>query len=182
MQDAPLHLWPVGRGSFDELVVRHRPACLALAFGVLRDRHLAEDAVQEAMLDAWRLRDAFDAGRGSQQNWLLMLTHRRAVDRVRREHRQGLPLATVEARLPAQHSDAPAETAWQSARARALHNALPRLSAPQREVVVLAYFAGHSQSEIAELVGVPLGTVKSRTTAAMRLLRTLLGRTCSEAA
>ena len=174
--------WPVPCPAFDALVSQHRPACLAVAVRVLRDRHLAEDAVQEALLDAWRLRGAYDADRGSSQTWLLMLTHRRAVDRVRREQRAGLPVATVELLLPADPADAPGELAWLAQRARALHAALPLLPAPQREIVVLAYFAGHSQSEIAQVVGIPLGTVKSRTTAAMRTLRVLLARTCQEAA
>lgn len=166
---------PDARVGFDVVVRRYRAACLALAQRVLRDHHLAEDAVQEAFLDAWRLAATYDAARASQQGWLLTLTHRRAVDRVRREERQAVARLSLEALTGSGETVAPPEDeVWRTERATSLRRALLQLSDDQYEVLVLAYFGGYTQREIAGLVGIPLGTVKTRTLTALRRLAVLL--------
>ena len=161
-------------GEFTRLVGRHRSACLVLARRVLRDPQMAEDAVQEAFLDAWRQPTRYDALRSTELGWLLTLTHRRAVDRVRREERHGAVLPPVAAAADAVLVDAPDEQVWRAERARSLRLALRDLTQEQCEVLVLAYFGGLTQREIAGHVGIPLGTVKTRTVAAMRRLAPVL--------
>lgn len=164
--------------GFDVVVHSNRAACLVLARNVLRDHHLAEDAVQEALLDAWRLASGYDSARCTEQGWLLMLTRRRAIDRVRKEERHGAAHRSASPLTPREAADAPDDHAWLAERARYLREALATLTAEQHEVLVLAYFGGYTQREIAGLVGIPLGTVKTRTAAAMRRLASLLRYCC----
>ena len=142
-----------------------------LALRVLRDSALAEDAVQDAFLSAWRTAVSFDARRGSASTWLLTLVHRRAVDLVRKEdRRRGGPLDDA----PVPSGDATDETAEVRDQRRRVQAALAQLSADQREALELAYYGGLTQTELAERLGLPLGTVKSRMFAGLARLRDLL--------
>ena len=165
----------VSRGDEEALAAlydRFGRVAYGVALRILRDPDLAQDAVQEAFLGAWRTAAAFDPARGTASTWLLTLVHRRAVDVVRREQRRradpldDAPVAAVES------TD---EDAWLRERRRAVQAALGRLSPDQRQALELAYYGGLSQSELAERLGVPLGTVKSRMFAALARLRDLLG-------
>jgi RNA polymerase sigma factor (sigma-70 family) len=164
----------IARGDDDalaELYDRFGGVAYRLAYRVLRDEALAQDAVQEAFLAAWRTALAFDPGRGKASTWLLTLVHRRAVDLVRREdRRRGDPLDSVAP--PATESID--ETASAREQRRAVQAALARLPAEQRQALELAYYGGLTQTELAERLGVPLGTVKSRMFAALGRLRELL--------
>jgi len=143
-----------------------------LALRILRDPTLAQDAVQDAFVAAWRTAAAFDPGRGRASAWLLTLVHRRAVDLVRREdRRRGDPL---EAAPPAAGA-ATHEEAWVRDERRRVQAALAELPPDQREALELAYYGGLTQSELAERLGIPLGTVKSRMFAGLAKLRDLLG-------
>jgi RNA polymerase sigma-70 factor, ECF subfamily len=154
-----------------ELYDRFGGIAYRLAYRVLRDQVLAQDAVQEAFLTAWRTAVTFDARRGKASSWLLTLVHRRAVDLVRREdRRRGDPLDDI----PAADVEAVDETAEVREQRRAVQAALAQLPAEQREALELAYYGGLSQSELAERLGVPLGTVKSRMFVALGRLRDLL--------
>jgi RNA polymerase sigma factor (sigma-70 family) len=152
---------------------RHGSACYGLARKITANDTLAEDAVQEAFLGMWRTPAAYQRGRGTVRTWLLGLTHHKAVDLVRREtaqqRRQNAHAAQQAFDPPA--PDDPATAAWQGVRAAEVRSALGDLPGPQREALALAYFGGYTQTEIAKLTGVPLGTVKTRTFAAMRRLR-----------
>jgi len=142
-----------------------------LALRVLRDSALAEDAVQDAFLSAWRTAVSFDARRGSASTWLLTLVHRRAVDLVRKEdRRRGGPLDDA----PVPSGDATDETAEVRDQRRRVQAALAQLSADQREALELAYYGGLTQTELAERLALPLGTVKSRMFAGLARLRDLL--------
>ena len=142
-----------------------------LALRVVRDPALAEDAVQEAFLAAWRTAGSFDPRRGKAQTWLLTLVHRRAVDVVRREERRrGDPLDDA----PVAAGGATDEEAWVRERRRDVQAALAQLPPDQREALELAYYGGLTQSELAERLGVPLGTIKSRMFTGLRRLRDLL--------
>ena len=138
---------------------------------VLRDATLAQDAVQDAFLTAWRTAPSFDPRRGGVSSWLLTLVHRRAVDVVRREdRRRAVPLDDA----PVAAGDATDETAEPRELRRTVQTALEKLTPPEREALELAYYGGLSQSEIAEKLDVPLGTVKSRMFAGLARLRDVL--------
>ena len=165
----------VSRGdeaALDALYTRFGRVAYGLALRIVRDADLAQDAVQEAFLSAWRTAATFDPSRGNASSWLLTLVHRRAVDVVRREQRRRAePLDDA----PVASGDAPDEDAWIRERRRTVQAALARLSPDQRQALELAYYGGLSQSELAERLGVPLGTVKSRMFAALARLRDVLG-------
>jgi RNA polymerase sigma factor (sigma-70 family) len=154
-----------------ELYDRFGRQAYGLALRILRDAALAQDAVQEAFLAAWRTAASYDARRAKASTWILTIAHRRAVDLVRREERRrGAPLD--DAPVPA--GDATDEEAWVRERRRAVQAALAQLPQDQREALELAYYGGLTQSELAERLGVPLGTIKSRMFAGLSKLRELL--------
>jgi RNA polymerase sigma-70 factor, ECF subfamily len=155
-------------GALAELYDRYGRATYGLALRVLRDRHLAEDAVQDAFLDVWRTAGRIGAGHDVRAR-IMVVVHRRAVDIVRREERRReLPAEPVPA-CPG--SD---ELAEQRHAARRVRSALGRLPGCQRRLLELAYYGGFTQRELAEQFGVPLGTVKSRMFAGLARLRELL--------
>jgi RNA polymerase sigma factor (sigma-70 family) len=163
-------------GDHDALAAlydRHGTACYRLAWKITANRTLAEDAVQEAFLGLWRSPSAYQQGRGSIRSWLLALTHHKAVDLVRREtaqQRRRDASALEQSVAPPAQPD-PAAATWENIRAAEVRSALTELPDVQRQALSLAYFGGYTQAEIARLTGVPLGTVKTRTFAAMRRLR-----------
>lgn len=153
--------------AFREFYERHAKIAFGLAVRVLRDRCLAEDAVQEAFLAAWRQAGTYRPAVAKPAAWLLTIVHRRAVDHVRREQRHSAePLQLEEFHEPAAEDDAVVgmpTRAW-------IRAGLDRLSPRDREVLELAYFAGLTQTEIAIRLQTPLGTVKSRTSNALQRL------------
>ncbi len=159
--------------ALEALYGRYAPSCLKLARSVLIDFHLAEDVVQEAFFDLWRNADRFDGERSSVRAWLLMLTHRRAVDRVRREQRHQT-LTLVPGHDYADGRPGPDAQALISVLGQQAREALLTLAPVKREAVLLAYWGGYSQSEIARLTSTPLGTVKSRVHSALRDLNALM--------
>jgi RNA polymerase sigma factor (sigma-70 family) len=161
---------PDGSLALAELYDRYGKIAYGLAYRVLRDSALAEDAVQEAFITVWRTAGTYISERGKPRTWLLTLVHRRAVDLVRREQRRRIP-ATDE---PAPATPAAEDEATLRDRRRAVQAALTQLPADQREALELAYYGGLTQTELAERLGVPLGTVKSRMFAGLRRLGDLL--------
>ncbi len=161
----------VGRGDHDALGVlydRFGRLAYGLAFRILRDRTLAEDAVQEAFLAVWRSADAYKRERAKPSTWILTVVHRRAVDLVRREERRrGEPLEAA----PEPTSGPADEDATLRKRRAAVQAALTELPGDQRQALELAYYGGLTQSELAERLGVPLGTIKSRMFAGLGQLR-----------
>jgi RNA polymerase sigma-70 factor (ECF subfamily) len=161
--------------AFEVIYERHSGAAFSLAYRRCGTRAQAEDVVQEAFLDLWKSAARFDPERSRPASYLLTFVHRRAVDLVRREQARPQRGGGVEdiAERPGRDDVAGGVVAReQGASVRA---ALAGLPAPQRQVLELAYFSGLSQSEIAERLGEPLGTVKSRTHVALSRLRELLG-------
>jgi RNA polymerase sigma factor (sigma-70 family) len=164
----------VGNGDDDALGVlydRYGRVAYALAFRILRDRALAEDAVQEAFLAIWRSAEGYKRERAKPSTWILTVVHRRAVDLVRREERRrGEALE----KAPEPESAPADEDVELRDRRAAVRAALDRLPDEQRQALELAYYGGLTQSDLAERLGVPLGTVKSRMFAGLGRLRELL--------
>jgi RNA polymerase sigma-70 factor (ECF subfamily) len=172
----------VARGDEDalaELYDRVGRVAYELALRVLRDERHAEDAVQEAFLQVWRSAATFRAERAKASTWILTLVHRRAVDLVRREERrQADPLTDDSAAgVGREETD---EAAWLRFERERVQAALKQLPDVQREALELAYYGGFSQSELAERLGVPLGTIKSRMFAGLARLRELLDDSTQE--
>ena len=172
----------VARGdenALGELYDRVSRIAYGLAMRVLRDDRLAEDAVQEGFLAVWRSAAAYRAERAKASTWILTLVHRRAVDLVRREERRRAePLS--EETAPGAVGEATDEAAWLRFERERVQAALRRLPDLQREALELAYYGGFSQSELAERLGVPLGTIKSRMFAGLARLRELLEESAEE--
>src|SRR5438874_1280789 len=149
--------------AFEVVYERHATAAFSLAYRIVGTRNAAEDVVQEAFLSLWRSGARYDAGRGSVRTWVLGIVHNRAIDALRR--------ATVHDRRRA--SDEGIEERFESGErtdaevarrdeARTVRGALDRLPDDQARVIELAYFGGFTHTEIAEILGAPLGTVKGR--------------------
>ena len=154
---------------------RYGRPCYALARRILNDPQLAEDVVQQVFLALWQ-GTGYDPTRGAVSTWLLSVTHHKAVDSVRRESTRRRRLAEDQVMLEiVATGPGPDDEAWATLRAERTREALRTLPPEQREVLLIAYYGGYTQREIAEMTGVPLGTVKSRTLAALRKLREELG-------
>jgi RNA polymerase sigma factor (sigma-70 family) len=164
----------VGRSdesALAELYDRVGGQAYGLAYRVLRDEALAEDAVQEAFLGLWRSAASFVPERAKASTWILTLVHRRAVDLVRREQRRRTePLEGA----PEPRAASSEEAAWLRLDRERVQGALAQLPDQQREAIELAYYGGYTQSELAERLGQPLGTIKSRMFAGLSRLRELL--------
>jgi RNA polymerase sigma factor (sigma-70 family) len=158
-------------GALAALYDRFGRVAYGLAYRILRDQALAEDAVQEAFLAVWRSAQGYRRERAKPATWILTLVHRRSVDLVRREDRRRAE-ALDETREPATASVD--EEAGIRDRRMAVQEALTRLPEDQRQALELAYYGGLTQSELAERLGVPLGTIKSRMFAGLARLRELL--------
>ena len=155
-----------------ELYDRYGRTAYGLALRILRDEGLAEDAVQEAFLAVWRTAARFVPERGKASTWILTLVHRRAVDIVRREQRRRTDTLDDATEASGGGVD---EEAWLRLQRERVQHALRQLPDQQREALELAYYGGFTQSELAERLGQPLGTIKSRMFAGLSRLRELLG-------
>ena len=154
-----------------ELYDRFNRVAYGLALRIVRDPALAEDAVQEGFLAVWRSAARFVAERAKASTWILTLVHRRAVDLVRREQpRRAEPLESA----PLEAGEDTEEEAWLGLRRARVQEALKRLPDKQREALELAYYGGFTQSELADRLGEPLGTIKSRMFSGLANLRDLL--------
>ena len=157
--------------ALGELYDRFGRIAYGLARRILRDDALAEDAVQEAFLAAWRSAGRFMPERSKASTWLLTLVHRRAVDLVRREERRRAEALDEREHAAEVSSD---EVVWLRYERERVQAALARLPDQQREAIELAYYGGFTQSELSERLGQPLGTIKSRMFTGLGRLRELL--------
>jgi RNA polymerase sigma-70 factor, ECF subfamily len=140
---------------------------------VVRDPSQSEEVAQEVLIEIWRGASRFDAGRGSALAWVMTIAHRRAVDRVRSEHRSsGRELRAASHTIP---YDDVTETVLASLDAERVRRCLASLSELQREAVTLAYYGGHTHRQVAGMLGVAAGTVSTRMRDGLIKLRDCLG-------
>jgi RNA polymerase sigma-70 factor (ECF subfamily) len=158
------------RSAFELLYQRYARPVFGLALRRLGDRGRAEDAVQETFASIWRSAGTYRPDRGPGAPWLYAVARNAIVDRARNRTEIPADIPDEPAREPGPPEHA--EQGWVSWR---VHRALEELSEREREVISLAYWSGLSQSEVAEFLGIPLGTVKTRTRAALARLAEILG-------
>ena len=162
--------------AFRTLFRRYGPVAKAVALRLVRQRFMAEEIVQEAFLSVWRDPAAYREELGTLRAWLLSAVHHRAVDSIRREeaHRRRATQAPAEQVTEEDAGDLVVERLQlQETRGR-IRRAMAELPPPQRQILEMMYFDGKTQSAIAGELGLPLGTVKSRTLLGMRRLRASL--------
>jgi RNA polymerase sigma-70 factor, ECF subfamily len=161
--------------AFEVLYERHSGAAFSLAYRMVGARGAAEDVVQEAFLNMWRSGARYDRSRGSVRTWILGIVHHRAIDALRRatvHDKRRTGDEGIEERLEARE-----RTDVEAARreeARSVRSAMDTLPPEQCQVIELAYFGGFSQSEIADLLNTPIGTVKGRMRLGLEKLRIAL--------
>ena len=162
--------------SFRNLFRRYSPAAKGLALRIVRQSELAEEIVQEAFLALWRDPGAYREERGSFRTWLMSTVHHRAVDAVRREeaHRRRTRGSEPDTLVEEDVGTIVVEEVDLVETRGKVRAALGEIPAEQRRVLEMMYFEGKTQSSIAEELGLPLGTVKSRTLLGMRRLRGML--------
>jgi RNA polymerase sigma-70 factor (ECF subfamily) len=171
------------QAAFAALFDRYSGTALGLAIKLCRDRSLAEEVLQESFLSLWQRAANFDPQRGSVASYLFGAVHNKAVDAIRHEEslrrRQDASVAGFAAESA---GDEVVEAAWLGVRRAEIRLAFEQLTPLQREALELAYFGGLTYSEVAERLGCPVGTAKTRLRDGMIRLRGLLGHLQEEAA
>ena len=162
--------------AFEILYDRHSGVAYSLAHRIVGDPAIAEDVTQEAFLSLWRSGARYDAARGSVRSWTLGIVRNRAIDALRRSAGSAPKLnldddAAIEAQASSELTDA---EAIRRETARGVRGALRQLPDEQSEVIGLAYFGGFTHAEIAEMLAMPLGTVKGRMRLGLEKIRAQL--------
>jgi RNA polymerase sigma-70 factor (ECF subfamily) len=162
--------------AFAVVYDRHGGAAYSLAHRIVGDPGMAEDVTQEAFLSIWRSTARFDAARGSVRAWVLGVVRNRAIDALRRAARPAPKLdfddeVVLETQPAAQRTEAEAIRRETAGRLRQALGLLPR---EQSQVIELAYFGGFSHSEIADMLGAPIGTIKGRMRLGLEKIRNTL--------
>jgi RNA polymerase sigma-70 factor (ECF subfamily) len=149
--------------AFETIYDRHGGAAFSLAYRMVGNRAAAEDVVQESFLSIWRSRLRYEPDRGSVRSWILGIVHHRTIDSLRRNLVHDRRRASAEG--IEERQEAPERTELEAARreeARSVRAALETLPEQQNKVIELAYFGGFTHSQIAEMLDMPIGTVKGR--------------------
>ncbi len=150
---------------------RHGRSAYSLAYRMMGDRQAAEDLVQDSFIKVWRSAKSYRAERGSVRTWILSITHNRGIDHIRstasRRRTQDRVEMTAET---TQQSEAFSET-WRNSQRSQVQEALKTLPDEQLKILELAYFSGYTHAEIAEMLDLPLGTVKGRMRLGMKKIK-----------
>ncbi len=168
----------VARGdeaAFERLYDRVAPLVHGVVLAVVRNPALAEEVTQEVLVEAWRTAPRFDPARGTARSWLLTMARRRAVDRVRSVQASADRDAAVGAREMERDVDVVSEAVEIRLEQQQVRRCLDGLTGLQREAVSMAFYRGHTHREVAHLLDVPLGTVKTRLRDGLIRLRDCLG-------
>src|ERR671912_1418619 len=157
--------------AFATLYDRHSRAAFSLAYRMMGDHQAAEDLAQDAFLKVWRGAGSYRAERGSVRTWILSIVHNRGIDQLRSLASRRRTQNKVEASAPvSQPSEAFAQT-WRNSQREQVREALGTLPQEQLKILELAYFSGYTHVEIAELLSLPLGTVKGRMRLGLKKIR-----------
>lgn len=150
--------------AFEVFYDRHGGVAYSLAYRIVGEQAAAEDVTQEAFISLWRSGARFDSTRGSVRSWMLSIVRNRAIDHLRSKAGKAPKLAFDDDSILEQRAaeELTEEEAIQHETASEVRGALGTLPGDQSKVIELAYFGGFSHSEIAQMLGVPLGTVKGR--------------------
>ena len=164
----------VGSGDAEAFAVlydRHGRAAYSLAYRMMGERQAAEDLVQDAFLKVWRSATSYRAERGSVRTWLLSIVHNQGIDQLRSLASRRRMQEKIEASAPkSQPSEAYAQS-WRNSQREQVREALKTLPPEQLKILELAYFSGYTHVQIAELLDVPLGTVKGRMRLGLKKIR-----------
>jgi RNA polymerase sigma-70 factor, ECF subfamily len=161
--------------AFAALYDRHGRAAYSLAYRMMGERQAAEDVVQDAFLKVWRAAASYRLERGSVRTWLLSIVHNRGIDQLRSTASRQRMQQMVEASAPRfQPSEAFSES-WRNSQRDQVREALRTLPREQLKILELAYFSGYTHVEIAEFLGLPLGTVKGRMRLGLKKVRDYFG-------
>jgi len=156
--------------AFAVLYDRHGRAAYSLAHRMMGEKQAAEDLTQDAFIKVWRSAGGYRAGRGSVRTWILSIVHNRSIDQLRSLASRRRTQEKVEVEAPRSQPNEAFAEAWRNAQRDQVREALATLPSEQLEILELAYFSGHTQVEIARMLGVPLGTVKGRTRLGLKKL------------
>ncbi len=157
--------------AFAVLYDRHSRAAYSLAYRMMNGRQAAEDLAQDAFLKVWRAATSYRADRGGVRTWILSIVHNRDIDQLRSLASRRRTQEKVEASTPkSQPSEAFAQS-WRNSQREQVREALRTLPKDQLKILELAYFSGYTHVEIAELLDVPLGTVKGRMRLGLKKIR-----------
>jgi RNA polymerase sigma-70 factor (ECF subfamily) len=161
--------------AFARLYDLTAPRVYGMVLRVVRDPAQSAEVTQDVYLEVWRQSARFDAGRGAVLPWLLMIAHRRAVDRVRAAQSAMVRDDKYALLTEDRPFDTVSEQVQTSLEAQRVHKVLHELTPAQREAVSLAYFGGYTHREVSELLKIPLGTVKTRIRDGLIRMRDALG-------
>ena len=161
--------------AFAALYDQISPRVFGLIRRILRDQDQSEEVTQEVFLEIWQTAPRFDPNKGGASTWILTMAHRRAVDRVRSSQSSRDRDTRIGIRDYSPAYDNVAETIEVRIEHERVEKAMTRLTELQRQAVSLAYYGGYSHSEVAEMLSVPIGTVKTRLRDGMIRLRDELG-------
>lgn len=161
--------------AFAVLYDRHSRAAYWVAYRITGGKQAAEDLTQDAFLKVWRSSESYRSERGSVRTWILTIVHNRGIDRLRSVASRRRTQDRVEAATMRHEPSEVFEEVWRGYRRERLKEALGALPREQREAVTLAHLHGRTQTEIAERLGLPLGTVKGRMRLGLKKLREHLG-------
>ena len=163
------------REAFSQLYDRFSSLVFTLAMRMLRTQSDAEDLLQEVFMQVWRQAANYSQERGSPEAWIINIARSRAIDKLRAIRRRDKSFVLTDDPAGAESPDNVESAAGDSESKLAMNSALANLPEAQRKVLVLAYFDGLSQTEIADRLKEPLGTVKTRIRAGIQRLRNMLG-------
>jgi RNA polymerase sigma-70 factor, ECF subfamily len=163
------------REAFGQLYDRFSTLVFTIAMRMLKARSDAEDLLQEVFVQVWRQAQNYSTERGSPEAWIVNIARSRAIDKIRSIRRMEKSFVLTEDPARAESTDNVESSAAESEVRMAMYSALANLPEAQRKVLELAYFGGLTQTEIAERLAEPLGTVKTRMRAGIQRLREMLG-------